>query len=200
MINISDRHQCIFIHIPKCAGTSLKQTLGLPGKGHPPWNWFAANAPGKWNAYLKFTIVRNPWDRFVSAYVYATMKESYWHGERKGMHPDYGLLTNQSFEACCEIALQRRTDLKHESWYPQHLWIAQEINDENRLMVDLVLRYERLEEEMAVLSERLGIESMVLPCINASSHDNYRDFYNEKTRKIIAELYAVDIALLGYTF
>lgn len=200
MINVSDRYQCIFIHIPKCAGTSLKRVLDLPGRGHPQWHWFAEKIPHKWNTYLKFAIVRNPWDRFVSAYVYATMKESFWHNERVGLHPDYPLLAGKTFEECCHIARKQRHVLRHESWYPQHLWLAQQTGGKYRLMVDLVFRYEKLDEEMAALSARLGLGKTELPRINVSQHKCYRDYYNDETRAIVADLYAADIALLNYDF
>lgn len=200
MINISDKYRCIFIHVPKCAGTSLKQVLDLPGRGHPPWNWFAENFPRKWNSYLKFAIVRNPWERFVSAYIYARMKESYWHNEHAGLHPDYPLLSTKTFEECCFIAQKQRQALKHESWYPQHLWLAQQLNGQCRLMVDLVLRYEKLNEDIALISARLGLESIELPRINVSQHSCYRDYYDEETRAIVSDLYATDIALFDYQF
>lgn len=200
MINISDKYRCIFIHVPKCAGTSLKQVLDLPGRGHPPWNWFAENFPRKWKSYLKFAIVRNPWDRFVSAYVYAKMKQSYWHNERAGLHPDYPLLSTKTFEECCFIAQKQRQVLRHESWYPQHLWLAQQLNRQCRLMVDLVLRYEKLDEDIALISTRLGLEPIELPRINVSQHSCYRDYYNEETRTVVADLYATDVALFGYQF
>jgi hypothetical protein len=200
MINVSDRYRCIFIHVPKCAGTSLKQALDLPGQGHPTWYWFAEKIPHKWNTYLKFAIVRNPWDRFVSAYFYATMKKSYWHNDHTGLHPDYSLLSNKSFDECCVIAQRERQALKHEAWYPQHLWLTLPIGGQNKLMVDLVLRYEKLDEDMALLSARLGLESIDLPRINVTQHRCYRDYYNEETRAIVAGLYGADISLLGYEF
>lgn len=198
--NISDRYKCIFLHVPKGAGTSVKKALGLPGRGHPPWNWFAEKYPVLWQQYLKFTVVRNPWDRLVSAYVYATMKESYWHGEQRGLHPDYALLSGCSFDECCEILLHERGRLRHESWYPQHLWIARQANGCFEPMVDMVLRYEQLEQDFRQLCERLGAGSLDMPHINASGRAGYRDYYTDNTREIAARLYDVDIALFNYRF
>jgi hypothetical protein len=67
-------------------------------------------------------------------------------------------------------------------------------------MVDLVLRYEKLDEAMALISARLGLEPIDLPRINVSQHRFYRDYYNDETRAIVADLYATDISLLGYEF
>ena len=69
-------NKLIFIHIPKCAGTSVEVFFA----GH---DWAEIDAETKhitsqaaqqmygsaaWANYFKFSTVRNPWSRFVSFY------------------------------------------------------------------------------------------------------------------------------------
>ena len=77
---IYDKYKCIHIHIPKTAGTSI--TKALHGKdfvlfdtNKKIWRQHATAletrehyGKEKWDSYFKFSIVRNPFDRLVSAY------------------------------------------------------------------------------------------------------------------------------------
>ena len=58
--HFADEHQCIFIHIPKAAGTSVTLTLFGKGSRHVPWfEYYQAN-PRKFRKYFKFAFVRIP--------------------------------------------------------------------------------------------------------------------------------------------
>jgi len=198
-INISDTYKCIFIHIPRTAGTSIKEVFKLPGRGHPTWQYFYREYPYKWNTYMKFAVVRNPWDRVVSAFTYAKMWKSYWHNTRMGPHPDYHVLQDKTFTECCEILKNKRSLLKHEAWFPQYLWIT-EVQNKILIVVDQILRYEELESEFSVLCKKLDLADIRLPKVNQSAREDYRKYYTEETMKIIEDLYATDIGLFKYVF
>ena len=68
-----DRNKCIFIHIPKAAGTSVLAALGKKsekGRDHVSWQTYKKADSKKFNNYFKFSFVRNPYDRAFSAYHY----------------------------------------------------------------------------------------------------------------------------------
>ena len=79
---ICHKHKCIFVHIPRTAGTSVEQAI------RPDWSWesfkeekhiLASTAKTiykeYWDDYFKFSFIRNPWDRMVSM-----SKYSYFYG------------------------------------------------------------------------------------------------------------------------
>ena len=70
---ISDKHKIIFIHIPRTSGTSIesafKFNMDKVGGKHLKASEIKKNIGNdKWNNYFKFSIVRNPWERFASMY------------------------------------------------------------------------------------------------------------------------------------
>jgi len=200
-MNISHEHKCIFVHIPKAAGTSVKMALNLPGRGHPPWQYFTENFPEEWNSYIKFTVVRNPWDRVVSAYCYAKMENSFWHSNAAGLHPDYNFLKDKTFAQCCTALAEDRASLTHESWHPQYLWVSKvDASRKPLCMVDRVLRCESLGKDFSALCTILGAGPVTLPHINTSERKFYKKYYSARTRKLIARLYAADIQLFAYSY
>jgi chondroitin 4-sulfotransferase 11 len=74
------------------------------------------------------------------------------------------------------------------------------ITDENgKVFVDTIYRYENLENDFADMRNRIGIQA-TLPKKNTTKHKNYREYYTEETKKLVAELYKDDIEMFGYVF
>lgn len=187
----ADAHHCIFIHIPKAAGSSVALTLfGQPSR-HIPWQDYARANPRKFAQYFKFTFVRNPWDRLVSTWAFLRKggmneQDRHWADTVLCHYPDFdsfvhGWLSPQSIQSWVHFR-------------PQHTFFC---DAHGQAQVDFVGRFERLEQDFAVVAERLGC-SRPLARVNASERGDYRRYYTPEMRRIVAEVYARDIELLGY--
>ena len=76
-MTICHKRKLIFVHIPKNAGTSIMKSMGVENIfGDKNIEEYKKHYKNYWNVYKKFTVVRDPIDRFISAYKFARMKES----------------------------------------------------------------------------------------------------------------------------
>ena len=177
---ISHPHRCIFLHQRKCAGTAIKEAFGLRNEDA---DWHAYNDgvldpafAQRPRDYLVFSIVRNPWDRFVSGWKYC--KSTRLRGLRD-------VLLDPPREG---------HDYRHLT-RPQH----EILFDRDRCPVyDVLLRYESLQADFDALCARLGRPSQTLAQRNLGSHRPYRDYFDDDTRELLAQRYARDIELFGY--
>lgn len=130
-----------------------------------------------WSRYFKFAFERNPWDRQVSLY--------FWR------YPDPD--TRPSFE---QFITEPRYVRKARNWG------IYTINDQ--LAVDRIGRYERMEDELNAILKTLKIDaSPTLPRLKSTTREgeaDYRTFYTDRTRAIVADWYKREIAAFGYTF
>lgn len=189
-----DRYRCIFVHIPKAAGVSVSRKLfGCLGGGHAPLADYAGVfSPHEFNTYFKFTIVRNPWDRLLSAFVFLkkggfNQEDARWSSKHLSSYSD--------FNTFVKGWVNRKSVWTKQHFYPQSYFV--ELN--GKINVDYVGRFENINEDFAVVARRLGIEGE-LDHLNGTGKKNYRDYYDKESGEIVADVYRDDIALFDYRF
>lgn len=192
-----DDHQCIFIHIPKCAGVSIAQSLfSNHGAGHYTCHQFReVFGDSTYADYLTFAFVRNPWDRLASAYHFLRQGgfndiDRRWASKHIGHYTDFG-----------DFVRNWVTPAHVQSWVhfkPQCDFIC---DLEGELDIDFIGRFENLEQDFQILCDKLGIER-TLRTLNQSrqKHPDFRTLYDDRTRHIVSRVYARDIELLNYSF
>lgn len=190
--------RAIFFHIPKCAGLSVSRELfGCRGGGHMGLHAYRhAFTAREFARFYKFTFVRNPWDRLVSAYFF--LKDGGLNADDR-QSAEASITRFPDFTAFVEDFIAREDFGRVLHLRSQHSFLC--TSPESPPAVDFIGRFERIAEDFATVSRALGLNK-VLPRHNAgaSRPEGYRQLYTDRTAEIVAQAYARDIALFGYSF
>jgi hypothetical protein len=194
----------VFIHIPKCAGTSVhraltalheQRSLSIDAKRyhkHAKVSDVRRILGPAWDDVFKFSIVRNPWDLMVSSY-------HWWltlAGNFPSLAPHVFLIKELgSFDAFIRSEYGLKM-INEQSGRDLLDWIG----NGNEVEVDFVGRYENLDDDWEKVCKALHVTPIALSRENRVPRADYRSFYDEVSRKLIGERFARSIALFGYQF
>jgi Sulfotransferase family len=193
-----DQHQCVFIHIPKTGGISIKNSLF----GYSPLPHLVAQdyrlifGPETYDRYFKFAFVRNPWDRLYSGFNFlkgggCTRKDQLW--------ADLNLSAYHTFEHFVMEWLNPRNVYTHIHFVPQFEFVC----DSNQsIMIDFVARFETISQDFEAIQARLGITSelQILNQSRKSVEKRYCEHYTPAMREKVVAVYHRDIELFDYSF
>lgn len=209
---ISESNKFLFVNIQKTAGRSFEAVLienipdlkSLPGT-HDHAAWVKDELSDKWDELYKVAFVRNPWDRLVSWYsMFIRKGNTTWYKHMTGLGKynkirQYVLDNTNSFEEfiCKCTDTIDDSDGKKSFWYNQLDYVS---DGDGNVMMDYIGRFKNIVEDTGIVFKKLGIEGVSLPHKNSSQHRNYRTYYTDETRDIVAERYARDIEYFGYEF
>ena len=213
---ICHRHQFLFVHIAKTAGTSVRSTLnrlrwrdpyfipqficsrisGLTG------HRIACKIPRHakviaayemlprevFDGLFKFAFVRNPWDLQVS---------SYHHLKRERPH----LVGGRDFETFLRYKLDPARP------YQYHLDTSIELQSDylvdlhGKVLVDFIGHFETLNDDFITICQRIGVKPPALEHKRqAKDRGGYQKYYTPETAELVARHFAADIAMFGYHF
>ena len=74
------------------------------------------------------------------------------------------------------------------------------MNSPNTIVVDKLARFENFDTEVKDILNKLGFTIAEMPHKNKTARASYCDYYNEKTKKIVEEIYKDDLENFGYEF
>lgn len=217
----SVEHMLAFIHIPKCAGTSIRSVLASE---IPDWSDFddidkrirQQRDPALANHFpvyriesllegsdipflrmIKFMVVRNPFERLVSLYHHRLKKLDLWYeGEPRNTEADKKV-AREGF-----IPWLLRTPHAGDSVLtrmPQYAW---GVDRKGRYVPDFVLKQESLVQdwERFCLNRRLSGANLPQKNLGTGESARYRDFYNNEARGHVERYFAKDLNEFGYEF
>ena len=209
---ISHDKKCIFIHIPKCGGTSIEDVIWPKEQGRTKedlWMGFVSRFENKYQTgglqhllawqvreevgldvfrtYYKFAFVRNPWDRVVSQFAYMQ--------QRPDLMDYLGMNSETEFKSYLELIRLK----EHVQWMPQVQFL---LDHDGSLLVDRIGRLESFNEDCAQIFDALGLALDQLPGhVNRSKRQAFQYYYSDSEAvDIVANIFAEDISFLGYEF
>lgn len=192
-----DDTRCIFIHVPKCGGSSIAKALfGEEHVGHATHRQYRMLfTKEEYLSYFKFAIVRNPWDRLVSAFHYL---KGGGNGEADACWAEENLKQFNDFETFVREWLPSK---KLDSTYWHFMTQAHFTNTEAGIKdLDFIGHFESMASDFKKIADTLGMD-VELPYLNRSNRrSDYRSYYSDETASIAAEAYKVDIDTFGYKF
>ena len=191
-----------FVHIPKCAGTTVEilfEQLGfktfLAPKDYMWLRGFLKQPPVHYDITLienmfrldiiyTFAIVRNPYSRILSDYKWA-----------KTQTTQANFFQNMSFEEFCIHSIK---EYSSDNTYlanhlmPQYKFISQNVNKIFKLEEGLEKAIEEVFVDIGlVLSDKLDLQK-----INATSEETIE--INQNTKDLIYDFYELDFKTFGY--
>ena len=199
----SPKYKCVFIHIPKTAGSSIRHVFknlnknergAAYGFNHQTALAHYQSNPVLYRELFSFAFVRNPWDRVVSWY---TMPKR----GKKSSFPDNQAKLDLSFPDWVKWMREHIAGGKlggREVLYaPQFDFVA---DGDGVVIVDKVCRFETLIAHWQGICTKLGLPGHFPHAARSKNRLPYREYYDAKTRQLVAEMYAKDIKQFGYTF
>tara|TARA_A100001515_G_scaffold89119_1_gene70828 strand:+ start:100 stop:822 length:723 start_codon:yes stop_codon:yes gene_type:complete len=210
------KHKLVFQHIPKTGGSSICKAFGVHTDGHLHLGHYQDeiienypnSPPAEWKT---FCVVRNPITRFISAWRMFKYRADATPAPLTDKYPKLFALDDINDFLIMLFESDRRDEFLMDK-AAAHFWSLasficsakggvgvmeytnQEIRDLGLIDINypsFVLRYERLQEDMDLLTKKLDIEKINLERVNQST-DKQMIFLTNQSEEIIENLFAND--------
>jgi len=187
MYNYSKEHNILFVHIPKNAGSSIRDKLDITKSGHYPLSILQSHMDKKtFDNAIKIAVFRNPWERMVSWYRYRKQKSqdpkqmpfSYWLRNGKVQY------NMQSFDSLSQIK-----------------WCCKLDSIKLQESLDYIFNFEHLDEQWKEFCDIEKINIKKLPKTNDTGAYDYTEQYDIlEDVLLVRNMFRSDVDLFDYEF
>ena len=213
---ISHRFKCIYIHISKCAGSTIEKSFGIDiadisqenNKNLFGWNekhkiFLQHATPFElldkgflnskiWESYYKFIIVRNPWERALSDYI--------WLSNEQNIQDKFEnfILGKGVFSKCMKDSNSKLYRGDHLTSQVNYFFL-----NKHKIKYDRIIRFENLREGLSEVKNDLGLpDSFFSEKINVGEKrfSHYSKFYDNRRKDLVYNTYYKDAKFLNYYF
>jgi hypothetical protein len=194
-MTINHEKKLIFIHIPKNAGTSIIKAMGVENLFMDKTiEEYKEHYGDYWNEYKKFTVVREPIDRFISAYKFARMKESGWFSATG----EEGLEKHHHYELCNKMNINEYISYLYKNPKEFNRWIIPQTfiisNKNGEREIDYYVRYENLLEDL----QKIDIDK--IEKLNSSQIKDEKSIeLTKKSKNMLYYIYDIDYQNFSYS-
>lgn len=172
-----------------------KSLFGNTGPGHRDAYWYRiVFSNSVFNDYWKFAVVRNPYDRLVSAFFFL---KNGGVSEQDRRWAERHLSSYIDFSSFVKGWLTKASAMSQMHFVPQHCFVC---DRRGRLLLDYTARYERLAEDFREIAEHLSVNTELVMVNTSGEKRDYRSFYDEEAAGIAGEVYKKDLDLFNYAF
>jgi hypothetical protein len=209
---ISYAHNFLFIHVIKVAGMSIEKALAAhdvraPLASEPPEKKAlllqnagadpgvlglqrhatakdvrAVIGPEVFQRLFKFAFVRNPWDFELSLYHFNLT------------HPEFPAhAVTVKFKNFEEYILSKKREP-----LPRGMQLRFIADDDNKVIVDFVGRFETLARDFAAVCAKIGVDGPALGHVNSTEHRPWQECYTPAMFDLVRDISRVDIEAFGY--
>jgi hypothetical protein len=183
IFNINDKN-VLFIHIPKTAGTSILSCLNNNQEfkiKHFTLKEYSSRILN--NTYV-FCVIRNPFDRFVSQWLYHTNYNDNFFMKKYNKKFDI-----RSYYSLVSQIKHKTTTWKSMSDYTFH----------KNKKIDFILRFENLSDDWNTLCKNLNFNCN-LHFLKRNNREHYSNYYTPYLISKIEEMYSDDLVNFNYKF
>lgn len=218
---ISHEYKCVYIHIPKTAGTSVMSKLKgsteikRGEQDHRSLRDLIDSQPLEWRDFrnkekLKTKTIRRlkdymrgyefvPREVINSYYKFAFVRNPWdrvysWYGNimRDPMHQK-----KLRISTYCSFTEFVSNHLDQFALKSQMEWV---IGYDGKIGLDFIGKFESLQRDFREVCDEIGLNDYALPELVVGKKKNYSENYDAKSIQIVAKQYAEEIKFFGYQF